>query len=84
MPQLETRGYSPYRLKDARGWIAKGFFDFHEVSSMTPYSHLKLPAPHQIPESDRPNFTVLCRPAGHGRWGKSVMYRAIRQAVWEE
>ena len=75
MIPISDRNYSPYRRKDAQGWINLGFADFRVVNSLTAYRGT--PIPRSIPESNRKNYVVICRPSSSGRYGKSVIYRVI-------
>lgn len=75
MIPLKDRNYSPYRLKDAREWLAKGFADFVVVESLTGQFR-SLFTPQQVAEEMRKYFVVVCRPATSGGWrGKRVQYR---------
>jgi hypothetical protein len=33
---------------------------------------------HDVPESERSNYAIICRGATSGRWGKSAVIRAIK------
>lgn len=73
----KKRGLSPYRAREAADFILAGFAAFYVVDSMTPYRG-RGENPASIDEDERCNYYIVCRPSSSGKWGKSVVIRAIR------
>jgi hypothetical protein len=67
---------SPYREKQKREFLAKGFGGFVVVDSLTPYRGMGR-NPYDVSEQFRKDYTIIVRPASSGRYGKSVVIRAL-------
>lgn len=72
-PDIAQRGLSAYRIQAARRWLADGWGGFRVVDQVA----RRALEPSDIPPDCRSGYTIECRPATSGRYGKSAVYRAV-------